>query len=545
MAATGSTHSSPVPPALPPQINRSTSEIPSLQPIKPPRKNMTKPSVSISDESDENIYEDPDALLNLIPDVSQSEAKPKPIPRPRTKAKLNPKLYETNNTIEANYVSMTSSGHTNSATSATYNRNTTNTTDNAITTQTTNTANTTNTSSTTYSTNATYKPSTSCKTAMTTTANANTVTTSCNIRTRSSTNASTVNSTYNANRTCKTNKANFPNRTGNTKNGTIYQSRKNSIEHMTLRPARQPLLPPMPAETKGVNSTAAGGTQNSNTSVKKPSPLPPSCLGTTSTHYCDKENPTSHTRDITSRPRAPPLPPPRIYQSRSMLDQPSSESRETSPEFNSEEEHYHSNNVNRRYLEIVPDNDFYQDIPELLQWLKRVSKQSDILSLYGLSMEDEIRCFNQQAMHVRKARRLYHILMMKRKETMQNNLKEFQAICDKLDKVQKTNKAMGIAGGTTGAVGGVTAVVGIALAPMTMGASLIATAVGAGLAASAGGFGAHAVKANKKIVNRETVEKLVNDYKSDVVDLERCLHYILCVMKELRRHDIGRLQQYK
>ncbi|MED6286465.1 hypothetical protein CHARACLAT_006364 [Characodon lateralis] len=431
---------------------------------------MTKPSVSISDESDENIYEDPDALLNSIPDVSQSEAKPKPTPRPRTKAKLNSKLYETNNTIEANYVSMTSSGHTNSATSATYNRNTTNTTDNAITTQTTNTANTTNTSSKTYSTNATYKPSKSCKTAMTTTANANTVTTSCNIRTRSSTNASTVNSNYNANRTCKTNKANFPNRTGNTKNGTIYQSRKNSTDYMTLRPARQSLLPPMPTETKGVNSTAEGSTQNSNTSVKKPPPLPPSCLGTTSTHYCDKENPTSHTRDITSRPRAPPLPPPRIYQSRSMLDQPSSE-----------------------------------DISQLLQWFKIVSKQSNTLSLYGLSMEDEIRCFNQQAMHVRKARRLYHILMMKRKETMQNTLKEFQAICDKLDKVQKTNKAMGIAGGTTGAVGGVTAVVGIALAPTTMGASLIATAVGAGLAASAGGFGAHAVKANKKIVNRETV----------------------------------------
>ncbi|MEQ2168177.1 hypothetical protein GOODEAATRI_011653, partial [Goodea atripinnis] len=147
----------------------------------------------------------------------------------------------------------------------------------------------------------------------------------------------------------------------------IYQSRKNSTDYMTLRPARQSLLPPMQTETKGVNSTAAGSTQNSNTSVKKPSPLPPSCLGTTSTRYCDKENPTSHTRDITSRPRAPPLPPPRIYQSRSMLDQPSSESRGTSPEFNSEEEHYYSpgsfqytNNVNPRYLDIVPDNDFYQ-----------------------------------------------------------------------------------------------------------------------------------------------------------------------------------------
>ncbi|KAM4534900.1 apolipoprotein L6-like [Fundulus diaphanus] len=158
-------------------------------------------------------------------------------------------------------------------------------------------------------------------------------------------------------------------------------------------------------------------------------------------------------------------------------------------------------------------------------------------------MEDEISSFRQQAMHVRKARRLYGLLMMKRKETLQNSLKEFRAICERLDKVQKTNKNMGIVGGTTGAVGGVTAVVGVALAPLTMGASLIATLVGAGIAASAGGFGAHAAKANKKVVNRETVEKLVNDYKSDVADLEHCLHYILCAMKELRRHNAGKMQR--
>lgn len=143
---------------------------------------------------------------------------------------------------------------------------------------------------------------------------------------------------------------------------------------------------------------------------------------------------------------------------------------------------------------------------------------------------------------MRKARRLYNLLIMKRKEPMEKILKDFKAICEKLDKAKKTNKAMGIAGGTTGAVGGVTAVVGIALAPMTMGVSLIATAVGAGIAASAGGFGAKAAKANKKIVNRETVQKLVDDYKANVADLERCLNYILCVMKELQRHNFGRLK---
>lgn len=145
---------------------------------------------------------------------------------------------------------------------------------------------------------------------------------------------------------------------------------------------------------------------------------------------------------------------------------------------------------------------------------------------------------------MRKARRLYNLLMKKRKEPLQKVLDEFKAICEKLEKVQKANKTMGIAGGTTSAVGGVAAVVGIALAPLTMGTSLIATAVGAGIVAtSAGGFGATVAKANKKIVNRETVEKLVNAYKSDVADLERCLNYILCLMKELQRHNTGKLSR--
>lgn len=69
-------------------------------------------------------------------------------------------------------------------------------------------------------------------------------------------------------------------------------------------------------------------------------------------------------------------------------------------------------------------------------------------------------------------------------------------------------------------MGGVAAVVGIVLAPVTMGASLIATAVGAGMIASAGGMGAHAAIVSKKMVTRTAVEKLVNDYMEGVADLE-------------------------
>ncbi|XP_012728575.2 rhoGEF domain-containing protein gxcI isoform X1 [Fundulus heteroclitus] len=573
MTATGGRNGPPVPPALPPRIYRSTSmcDMPSSKPIKLPRKNLIKTSSTISEEIPENIYEDPDALLNSIADVSQSEAKPRPIPRPRIKAKPNPYVQNSNNTTVANNVNVTKSAH-NDLTNTSYHGNKTNTTYNANTSVTINKANTTNTRSTTYSpdtTSGAYKTGTTTKT------NANTVITTHNIGTPSSDNASIVDSTYKANRT---NTANSSDRSSNTTDNTSYHRRKDSNGYMIPRPAHKPPLPPMLHETNGVNSKAAGGPQdnhqgtNSNTSVRKPPPVPPRLE--VPSLYHGRENPTPQPRDTTSRNRAPPLPRPRIYQSASMLDLSNSEGRETPYLSNYEEEHYNSsqssqytNNFNPPYTEIIQDFDFHHarastrrydadnqstnsnmyqfsdDISELLLWLKRVSKQSDIQTLYGLNMEDEISCFRRQAMHVRKARRLYGLLMMKRKDALQNSLKEFRAICERLDKVQKTNKNMGIAGGTTGAVGGVTAVVGIALAPMTMGVSLIATAVGAGIAASAGGFGAHAAKANKKVVNRETVEKLVNDYKSDVADLEQCLHYILCAMKELQRHNVVKMQK--
>lgn len=142
-----------------------------------------------------------------------------------------------------------------------------------------------------------------------------------------------------------------------------------------------------------------------------------------------------------------------------------------------------------------------------------------------------------------KAQRLFNLLMMKRNESLKNTVAEFVSIFNSLDKLQKKSKTMGIAGGTAGAVGGVTAVMGIALAPVTLGASLIATAVGAGMVVSAGGMSAHTAKAGKKIVNRMMVEKLVNEYLTNVVDLEHCLDFILCGMNELRRHDIARLQR--
>ncbi|XP_030591527.1 uncharacterized protein LOC115784451 [Archocentrus centrarchus] len=199
--------------------------------------------------------------------------------------------------------------------------------------------------------------------------------------------------------------------------------------------------------------------------------------------------------------------------------------------------------IDSQYLEILPDNQDETDLSGLLNWFKRMLSYSGSipLSLYGAGKED-MRSISQKAMNATKAWHLYNLLMMKHKEDLQKIITDFRSICEHLNKTKKKHKAIGIAGGTTSAVGGGAIVVGIALAPVTFGASLVVSAVGAGMIVSAGGIGALAAIASKKTVTRAAVEKLVNDYKEGVTDLEHCLDFILSMVMELQRHGIARLE---
>ncbi|XP_031689715.1 apolipoprotein L domain-containing protein 1-like [Oncorhynchus tshawytscha] len=98
-------------------------------------------------------------------------------------------------------------------------------------------------------------------------------------------------------------------------------------------------------------------------------------------------------------------------------------------------------------------------------------------SFYGLSLEDETREFNQRCLYAKNGLCLFNCLLMKRNDTLRGLFTELNDLAEKPDKVQKT-KTMAIAGGTTDAMGGTVAVVGIVLTHMTMGSSLIATAIG-------------------------------------------------------------------
>ncbi|XP_071368881.1 uncharacterized protein [Centroberyx affinis] len=71
-------------------------------------------------------------------------------------------------------------------------------------------------------------------------------------------------------------------------------------------------------------------------------------------------------------------------------------------------------------------------------------------------------------------------------EELQINLNRLRAVADGLERVHQGTTIGSLTGGVIGAVGGITSIVGLILAPFTVGASLVVTGVGIGVAAAGG-----------------------------------------------------------
>lgn len=138
------------------------------------------------------------------------------------------------------------------------------------------------------------------------------------------------------------------------------------------------------------------------------------------------------------------------------------------------------------------------------------------------------------------ALKCFQSMLLTRADTLRSHISELNGIANNLEKVSQRHKMTGITGGTASAAGGVAAVVGIALAPLTMGASLIATAVGAGVVVAAGGVGAgSAIKKKKmKSTDHKRVEEIMRAYKDQVLDLDQSLEMVRAGMEGLRRHTV-------
>ncbi|XP_067426026.1 uncharacterized protein [Emydura macquarii macquarii] len=109
------------------------------------------------------------------------------------------------------------------------------------------------------------------------------------------------------------------------------------------------------------------------------------------------------------------------------------------------------------------------------------------------------------------------------RDRLKSLLAELLEIADTLDKIHRGATIAKITGGSVGIAGGITAIVGLALAPVTFGASLIVSITGLAVS-TAGGLTSAAATATDMgttHVKKETTEKLLKECQEELEHIER------------------------
>lgn len=147
---------------------------------------------------------------------------------------------------------------------------------------------------------------------------------------------------------------------------------------------------------------------------------------------------------------------------------------------------------------------------------------------------------------VQKGIRVFNKLFTERAESLWQHVIDLSDIADNLDRFNKNTKIAQITGGSTSAIGGVATITGLALAPVTMGVSLIITAVGLGVATAGGLTSAGAGISNQvnNSLDRKKVEKIVEDYQEKMADINKCMTFIKQGIESLRKFDLLKMRKH-
>ncbi|XP_016534811.1 protein piccolo-like isoform X3 [Poecilia formosa] len=186
-----------------------------------------------------------------------------------------------------------------------------------------------------------------------------------------------------------------------------------------------------------------------------------------------------------------------------------------------------------------------QDVEDLMDWWNTVEPWEDTPQDDDMTEKEEAKAFAVTADKVQKGIRVFNKLFSERAESLWQHVIDLNAIADGLDKFNKKTKIAQITGGSTSAIGGVATITGLALAPVTMGTSLIITAVGLGVATAGGLTSAGAGISNQvnNSLDRKKVEKIVEDYQEKIADLNKCLKFIKQGIENLRKFDLIKMKK--
>ncbi|XP_076144907.1 uncharacterized protein LOC143127344 isoform X9 [Alosa pseudoharengus] len=197
-------------------------------------------------------------------------------------------------------------------------------------------------------------------------------------------------------------------------------------------------------------------------------------------------------------------------------------------------------------LEVLPEED-EGDTDSLMEWWNTVEMWDEIPSDEESTLkEEETKSFTQTADRVHRGLRVFNKVFMEQAEVLYQHVLILHAIADDLSSFHRRAKVGSITGGTTMAVGGAAAIAGLALAPLTFGASLVVSAVGLGVVTAGGITSASAALSDKlnDVQDRKKIELVANDYLTRLSEVGHCLGYVREGMRRLSRHPLLRRNNY-
>ncbi|XP_047678110.1 apolipoprotein L1 isoform X2 [Tachysurus fulvidraco] len=188
-----------------------------------------------------------------------------------------------------------------------------------------------------------------------------------------------------------------------------------------------------------------------------------------------------------------------------------------------------------------------EDLDSLMAWWSTVTQWEPMIKDEDMTEKEEAKAFALTAEKVQQGIRVFNQLFSERAEALWQHIIDLNHIADALDRFNKRAKVAQITGGSTSAVGGVATITGLALAPVTMGTSLIVTAVGLGVAAAGGLTSASAAISNTVhgSLDRKKVERIVKDFQSKMADIDKCTRFIKRGIENLRELNAPKVKKLK
>lgn len=198
----------------------------------------------------------------------------------------------------------------------------------------------------------------------------------------------------------------------------------------------------------------------------------------------------------------------------------------------------------RYAMEGFEDGEGDGDTDSLMEWWDTVEQWDEVPSDEEeiTLKEDESKSFSILADKVQRSLRLFNKVFVERAEVLWQSVITLHTIADDISTFHSKARIAGITGGTTTAVGGVAAIAGLALAPVTFGASLVVTAVGVGIA-TAGGITSASAAISDNVNNandRKKVEVLLLENEESLLELSKILHFSNTGLYKLRGHPFLR-----